>query len=92
MLSMSNRELKSEVIRLVNEVDENRMEDLLLSIRSFMEHQNVDNGIDANSPELLKELNQSLLQAELGQLISNNDVLTEAKRVLRDKMDSARKG
>ncbi|MCF0062135.1 hypothetical protein MUK70_23120 [Dyadobacter chenwenxiniae] len=89
---MSNRELKSEVIRLVNEVDENRMEDLLLSIRSFMEHQNVDNGIDANSPELLKELNQSLLQAELGQLISNNDVLTEVKRVLRDKMDSARKG
>ncbi|MCF0049709.1 hypothetical protein LXM25_06570 [Dyadobacter sp. LJ53] len=89
---MSNRELKSEVIRLVNEVDENRMEDLLLSIRSFMEHQNVDNGTDANSPELLKELNQSLLQAELGQLISNNDVLTEVKRVLRDKMDSARKG
>ena len=89
---MSNRELKSEVIRLVNEVDENRMEDLLLSIRSFMEHQNVDNGIDANSPELLKELNQSLLQAELGQLISNNDVLTEVKRGLRDKMDSARKG
>lgn len=89
---MSNRELKSEVIRLVNEVDENRMEDLLLSIRSFMEHQNVDNGIDANSPELLQELNQSLLQAELGQLISNNDVLTEVKRVLRDKMDSARKG
>jgi len=89
---MSNRELKSEVIRLVNEVDENRMEDLLLSIRSFMEHQNVDNGIDANSPELLQELNRSLLQAELGQLISNNDVLTEVKRVLRDKMDSARKG
>ncbi|MCF2504098.1 hypothetical protein L0663_11965 [Dyadobacter sp. CY107] len=89
---MSNRELKSEVIRLVNEVDENRMEDLLLSIRSFMEHQNVDNGIDANSPELLKELNQSLLQAELRQLISNNDVLTEVKRVLRDKMDSDRKG
>ncbi|WP_157486615.1 hypothetical protein [Dyadobacter alkalitolerans] len=89
---MSNRELKSEVIRLVNQLDENRMEDLLLSIRSFMEHQNVDNGIDANSPELLKELNQSLLQAELGQLISNNDVLTEVKRGLRDKMDSARKG
>lgn len=89
---MSNRELKSEVIRLVNEVDENRMEDLLLSIRSFMEHQNVDNSIDANSPELLQELNRSLLQAELGQLISNNDVLTEVKRVLRDKMDSARKG
>ena len=89
---MSNRELKSEVIRLVNEVDENRMEDLLLSIRSFMEHQNVDNGIDANFPELLQELNRSLLQAELGQLISNNDVLTEVKRVLRDKMDSARKG
>ncbi|MCE7068741.1 hypothetical protein LZG74_00410 [Dyadobacter sp. CY327] len=89
---MSNRELKSEVIRLVNQLDENRMEDLLLSIRSFMEHQNLDNGIDANSPELLKELNQSLLQAELGQLISNNDVLTEVKRGLRDKMDSARKG
>ena len=89
---MSNRELKSEVIRLVNEVDENRMQDLLLSIRSFMEHQNVDNSIDANSPELLQELNRSLLQAELGQLISNNDVLTEVKRVLRDKMDSPRKG
>lgn len=89
---MSNRELKSEVIRLVNKVDENRMEDLLLSIRSFMEHQNLDTGIDANSPELLNELNQSLLQAELGQLISNNDVLTEVKRGLRDKMDSARKG
>lgn len=89
---MSNRELKSEVIRLVNQLDESRMEDLLLSIRSFMEHQNLDNGIDANSPELLKELNQSLLQAELGPLISNNDVLTEVKRGLRDKMDSARKG
>lgn len=89
---MSNRELKSEVIRLVNQVDESRMEDLLLSIRSFMEHQNLDNGIDTKSPELLKELNQSLLQAESGQLISNNDVLTEVKRVLRDKMDSTRKG
>ncbi|WP_255700976.1 hypothetical protein [Dyadobacter sp. CY323] len=36
---MSNRDLKTEVIRLVNEVDENRMEDLLSSIRSFMEQQ-----------------------------------------------------
>jgi non-ribosomal peptide synthetase component F len=89
---MSGREIKSEVIRLVNTVDADRMEDLLSTIRVFTDQQNIETDIDHNSPELLKKLNQSLHQAESGQLISNEDVLKEVKRVLRAKVDSSGKG
>lgn len=87
---MPSRELKTEAIRLIDEIDADRMEDLLLSIRLLREQQNT--GTDFNSPKLLEKLNQSLRQAEAGQLISNEDVVKEVKRVLRDKMDSSRKG
>ncbi|MEO6287222.1 MAG: hypothetical protein ABIN80_22160 [Dyadobacter sp.] len=89
---MSSREIKSEVIRLVNTVDADRMEDLLSTIRAFTDQQDIDTDIDHNSPELLKELNQSLQQAKAGQLISNGDVLKEVKRVLRAKVDFSGKG
>jgi len=89
---MSNKELKTEAIRLIDEIDADRMEDLLFSIRAFREQQNADSDIDSSSPQLLEKLNQSLRQAETGQSISNEDVVKEVKRVLRDKMESSRKG
>lgn len=89
---MSNRELQTEAIRLINEIDADRMEDLVLSIRAFKEQQDIETDIDPNSPELLKQLNESLRQLEAGQFISNEDVLKEIKRGLRDKMESSRQG
>jgi hypothetical protein len=52
---MPGREIKSEVIRLVNTVDADRMEDLLSTIRAFTDQQGIETDIDHNSPELLKK-------------------------------------
>jgi hypothetical protein len=71
---MSSVELKSEVIRLVNEMDAALMEDLLSSIHVFIEQQNVQD-IDTTSPELLKSLNESLIQAGQNELLSNEEVI-----------------
>ncbi|KAA6440074.1 hypothetical protein FEM33_05570 [Dyadobacter flavalbus] len=71
---MSSVELKSEVIRLVNEMDAAWMEDLLSSIRVFIEQQH-SHHIDTTSPELLKSLNESLIQAGQNNLFSNEEVL-----------------
>ena len=71
---MSAVELKLEVIRLVNEMDAALMEDLLSSIHVFIEQQNVQD-IDTTSPELLKSLNESLIQAGQNELLSNEEVL-----------------
>lgn len=78
---MSSVELKSEVIRLVNEMDAALMEDLLSSIHVFIEHQNAQN-IDTTSPELLKTLNESLIQAGQDKLLSNEEILKETKKWL----------
>lgn len=78
---MSSVELKSEVIRLVNEMDVALMEDLLSSIHVFIEQQNVQD-IDTTSPELLKSLNESLIQAGQNKLLSNEEVIKETKKWL----------
>ena len=78
---MSVIELKSEVIRLVNEMDENRMEDLLSSIKVFIEQQE-PNETDLNHVDLLKSLNESLNQVRQNQLLPNEEVLKETKKWL----------
>ncbi len=86
----SRREIKAELMQLVNQVSDGRLQDLLLTIRAFAE-QEAHSGFDSRSPEFLEKLNQSLLQAETGQLFSNEEVFKEIRRGLRDKMDSSRK-
>jgi len=78
---MSSVELKSEVIRLVNEMDAALMEDLLSSIHVFIEQQNIQD-INTTSPELLKSLNESLIQARQNELLSNEEVIKETKKWL----------
>lgn len=78
---MSAIEIKSEVIRLVNEMDENLMEDLLSSIRIFMEQQEPYE-VDTNTPEILKSLNKSLKGLKQGQLLSNEEIGQETKKWL----------
>jgi len=80
-LIMSTIELKSEVIRLVNEMDEDLMEDLLLSIKVFVEKQ-VPNEIDTNSPDLVKSLKESLGDVEQSTLLSNAEILKETQKWL----------
>jgi hypothetical protein len=78
---MSAIEIKSEVIRLVNEMDENLMEDLLSSIRVFIEQQE-HSGTDTNTPDILKSLSKSLNELKQGQLLSNEEVEQETKKWL----------
>ena len=78
---MSAIEIKSEVIRLVNEMDENLMEDLLSSIRIFIEQQEPYE-VDADTPEILKSLNKSLKGLKQGQLLSNEEIEQETKKWL----------
>ena len=78
---MSSVELKSEVIRLVNEMDAALMEDLLSSINVFIEQQNLHD-IDTTSLAILKSLNESLIQARQNELLSNEEVIKETKKWL----------
>lgn len=78
-MDMSAIEIKSEVIRLVNEMDENLMEDLLSSIRIFIEQQEPYE-VDTNTPEILKSLNKSLKGLKQGQLLSNEEIEQETKK------------
>ena len=87
---MSTLELKTEAIRLINEINADRMQDIVFSLRAFKEQQDMETEVDVNSPENLAKLNDSLHQAAVGHLISTEDVLNEGKRVLRDKMDFSR--
>jgi hypothetical protein len=84
------REIKSELMQLVNEIGDDRSQDLLLTIRAFAE-QEAHKGFDTRSPEFLEKLNQSLRAAETGPLFSNEEVFNEIRRGIRDKMESARK-
>lgn len=86
----SRREIKAELMQLVNEVSDDRLQDLLLTIRAFAE-QEEHAGFDSHSPEFLEKLNQSLREAETGPLFSNEEVFNEIRRGIRDKMESARK-
>lgn len=78
---MSTIELKSEIIRLVNEIDGELMEDLLFSIKTFMRQQEQP-PIDTNSEELTNVLNSAL--AEIGQhnLLSNDEILVQTRKWL----------
>ncbi|WP_177194076.1 hypothetical protein [Dyadobacter sp. SG02] len=86
----SRREIKAELMQLVNEVSDNRLHDLLLTIRAFAD-QEAYASFDDHSPEFLEKLNQSLLQAETGQVLSSEEVFKEVRRGLQDRMDSTRK-
>jgi len=89
---MSDHEMKTEAIRLINEIDADRMEDLLSCLRVFREQQNYQTGTYANSPEVIEQLNRSLREAKTGPLYSNEEVFNEIRRGLRDRMDRSRKG
>ena len=78
---MSVIEIKSEVIRLVNEIDEDRMEDLLSSIKIFIEEQE-SHEIEVTEPDLLKSLNESLNRIGQDELLSNEEIIKETKKWL----------
>ena len=78
---MSAIEMKSEVIRLVNEMGEDLMADLLSSIKVFMEQQEPSE-IDANAPGVIKSLNDSLNEIGQNALVSNEKVIKETKKWL----------
>ncbi|QRR02746.1 hypothetical protein [Dyadobacter sandarakinus] len=78
---MSTLELRTEVLRLVNEVDADRIEDLLSSIRAFVaEEQGHD--LQTDTPEIRAALNESLRQVSKGELFSNKDVIKESREWL----------
>ncbi len=76
---MSTIEIKSEVIRLVNEMDGDLMEDLLSSIKIFMRQQEQIE-TDTNSEQILGMLNKSLGEVEKDSLLSNDEILNETKK------------
>jgi hypothetical protein len=78
---MSTIEIKSEVIRLVNEMDGDLMEDLLSSIKIFMRQQEQIE-TDTNSEQILGMLNKSLGEVEKDSLLSNDEILNETKKWL----------
>ena len=53
---MSDQEMKTEAIRLINEIDADRMEDLLSCLRVFREQQDYNNSSYSNSPEVIEQL------------------------------------
>lgn len=78
---MSVLEIKTQVHQLVDRVDELHMEDLLQSIKFFLEQrQPVD--FDDASPEIMAKLQQSLLQMEEGSLVSNDEMKKRTKEWL----------
>lgn len=89
---MSDKEMKTEAIRLINEIDEDRMEDLLSCLRVFREQQDYDTNAYSNSPEVIEQLNRSLREAETGPLYTTEEVFKEVRRGLRDRMDRSSKG
>lgn len=88
---MSDQEMKTEAIRLINEIDADRMEDLLSCLRVFREQQDFDNSAYRNSPEVIEQLNRSLREAKTGPLYTNEEVFKEIRRGLRDRVDRSRK-
>ena len=78
---MSTIEIKSEVIRLVNEMDGDLMEDLLSSIKIFMRQQEQIE-TDTNSDQILGMLNKSLGEVEKDSLLSNDEILNETQKWL----------
>ena len=89
---MSDQEMKTEAIRLINEINEDRMADLLSCLRVFREQQDYDTSSYSNSPEVIEQLNRSLLEAKTGPLYTNEEVFKEIRRGLRDRMDRSSKG
>ncbi|TDE10051.1 hypothetical protein [Dyadobacter psychrotolerans] len=75
---MSATGLKSEVIRLVNGMDDNLMEDLLSSIKLFIEQQESPE-IDNISPDLVITLNESLRGIDRDKLLSNEEIKKATK-------------
>gem|GEM_PF-2727811 len=92
MLAMSDQEMKNEAIRLINEIDADRMEDLLSCLRVFREQQDYDDRAYSNSPEVIEQLNRSLREAKTGPFYTNEEVFSEVRRGLRDRMDRSSKG
>ena len=54
MLGMTNHEMKTGAVRLINEINEDRMDDLLSCLRVFREQQDFDNSVYSNSPEVIE--------------------------------------
>ena len=78
---MSASELRAEAIRIVNEIDDDRMEDLLTMLNCLVEQQNAES-IETDPAELNRLLTESLKQAQQGNLIPNEQVLKEGKEWL----------
>ncbi|WP_439558374.1 hypothetical protein [Dyadobacter sp.] len=78
---MSASELRAEAIRIVNEIDDDRMEDLLTMLNCLVEQQNAES-IEIDPAELNRLLTESLKQAQQGNLIPNEQVLKEGKEWL----------
>ncbi|KQS32616.1 hypothetical protein [Dyadobacter sp. Leaf189] len=78
---MSASELRAEAIRIVKEIDDNRMEDLLKMLNCLVEQQNAQS-IEIDPAELNRLLIESLKQAQQGNLIPNEQVLKEGKEWL----------
>ncbi|TAF92597.1 MAG: hypothetical protein EAZ32_00845 [Cytophagia bacterium] len=75
---MTATPLKTQVYELVERVDELYMEDLLRSIKLFLEQrQTID--FDDASPEIMTKLQQSLVQANEGTLVSNEEMKRQTK-------------
>jgi hypothetical protein len=75
---MAATSLKTQVHELVERVDELYMEDLLHSIKLFLEqHQAID--FDDASPEIMNKLQKSLVQANEGTLVSNEEMKRRTK-------------
>ncbi|WP_143016914.1 hypothetical protein [Dyadobacter soli] len=83
---MSDQEMKNEAIRLINEIDADRMEDLLACLRVFREQQDYASSY-SNSPEVIEQLNRSLREAKTGPFYTTEEVFSEVRRDLRDRMD-----
>jgi hypothetical protein len=75
---MTETPLKTQVHELVERVDELYMEDLLHSIKLFLE-QRQTTGFDDASPEIMNKLQQSLVQANEGTLVSNEEMKRQTK-------------
>jgi hypothetical protein len=78
---MSASELRAEAIRIVNEIDDDRMEYVLQVLNCLLEQRNTES-IEIDPAELNRLLTESLKQAQEGNLIPNEQVLKEGKEWL----------
>jgi hypothetical protein len=78
---MNDQELRMEAIRLVDEINEDRLEDVVACLRVFREQQDfVPHDIDTE--ELKRHLDESIKQAQRGELIPHEQVVKEINELL----------